>query len=229
MMKLQTSLSAATVPWFYSGSIYAVRSATAPLHLFEFEGTEIYWVHPQADDVWLVSASTLTFYRDISTGNYLDEFINPLTQQRVEVKPNVLRMPPGASMKYSIAGIEAFGQVAPWNAHAYRGGKLLWLQTSRAAQAGPQPSMEVSTLFADAAEIDAATQQAASHFASTTFSPWSRWLGMADREGHLVWHAAGRKLASYTDMPSDYRSRAERLAPLHFTDPYLITPALPKS
>jgi hypothetical protein len=49
-------------------------------------------------------------------------------------------------------------------------------------------------------------------------------MQMGDAPGHLVWHASGRKMASWAELPSDYRQRAERVGPAHFTPPGTLSP-----
>jgi hypothetical protein len=41
-------------------------------------------------------------------------------------------------------------------------------------------------------------------------------MNMKDVPGHLMWHAAGRKLASLAELPAGYRQRADATAPEHF-------------
>ncbi len=219
-LKMMASLTDAYVPWFYTGRIYAVRGATPPLHLFDFEGTENYWVRKLPDDRWSVASSTLTFFRDAVTGAWLDRFDNPLTQRTVDVGPNVLRSRPGNAPVWSAEGMAFMGRKMALKASVHRGGNLLWMTTSRGFAGGPQPSMEAQSMFGDTREIDnPKLASAMAHFSSTTFSPWLRWMDSAGVVGHLIWHAAGRKIESNAQMPADYVQRAENFGSRHFLDP----------
>jgi hypothetical protein len=220
LMRLMASTGKEMVPWYYTGRIYAVRSGVPALHLYNFEGTEIYWVTPDGPDRWSVAASTLTFYRDRISGGYLDRFDNPVTGKTVEITPNVLRSRHGQGAVYAPGNLSLMGESQPVAAEMQRNGGLFWLTTSRVNSHGVQPSMEVSTMMCSTADADDAHRRSIrSSFTSTSLSPWSRWLEMGEQEGHLVWHGAGRKLSSLAEIPADYRQRADALHGPHFTDP----------
>lgn len=224
-MRLHASAADAEVPWYYTGRIYAVRERSAPLHLFNFEGTEIYWVRRVAPDAWTTLSSTLTFFRDRSSNAYLDAWANPVTGASVEVAPNVLRSQGGAS-RFSPAGYDlTAGDRIPWAMEANTNGGTFWLVTSRYLARAPQPWIEVQTMMASTAELaDATRPSVATTFSSTYVAPWLRWMEMGDAPGHLVWHASGRKLASWAELPAAYRQRAERVGPAHFTPPMSLSP-----
>jgi hypothetical protein len=232
LMKLMASQKSAVVPWYYTGRIYAVHGVTEPVHLFNFEGSEIYWVKTPAENQWYLASSTLSFYRDVVTGAYLDHFENPLTGKTNEVAPNVLRSKPGRGSNYSAAGMTIFGQTHPLNASPAnmsieRNGPTLWVQHTQTFAALPQPFLRSMSLMGDAAELDdPVVMSATAQFAETTLSTWSKWLDMGAVEGHLVWHAVGRKLGSLAELPGDYRERAEAFSPHHFNDPDNDDPTL---
>lgn len=220
LLRLMASTASAGVPWFYTGRIYAVRPGAAPQHLYNFEGSEMYWITPQATDTWSMAVSTLSFFRDRESGEYLDRFANPLTGKTVEVTANVLRSKPGESAVYAPQSMTLLGETQPVTMEIHRSADLVWLTTSRANTHAPQPSMEVNTLFADAAAVDDRHRASVpATFSSVSLSHWSRWLEMGDLDGHLLWHAAGRKLRSLEELPADYRARADKLNTSHFTNP----------
>lgn len=232
LMKLMASQKKGeVVPWYYTGRIYALRSMAEPLHLFNFEGSEVYWVKTPAENQWQLGSSTLTFYRDIVTGAYLDRFENPLTGQTNQVRPNVLRSKPGRGIIYSAKGMTLLGQTysmnaSPANVSIDRNGAMLWLQYTQAYSSLPQPFLRSVSIMGDAAELDEpGVPSASAQFAETTVSPWSKWLEMGAAEGYLLWHAVGRKLKSFAELPTDYLDRAKAFSPVHFTDPDNDEPA----
>lgn len=224
-MRLHASTADAEVPWYYTGRIYAVRERSAPVHLFNFEGTEVYWVRRVAPDAWTTLSSTLTFFRDRVTGAYLDTWNNPVTAAAVPVSPNVLRSQGGAS-RFSPAGYDlTAGDRIPWAMEANSNGGTFWLVTSRYLERAPQPWIEIQTMMAPTAELDDATRPSvATTFSSTYVAPWLRWMQMGEAPGHLVWHASGRKMGSWAELPAAYRARAERVGPAHFTPPGSLSP-----
>lgn len=220
LLRLMASVGEAAVPWFYTGRIYAVRSGAAPLHLYNFEGSELYWIKPLGPERWSMAVSTLTFYRDRVSGEYLNRFDNPLTGKSVDVTANVLRSRPGEGAIYQAQSFSVRGETQPVTLEIHRSGDVLWLTTSRSNAHSPQPSMEVNTLFGNASDVDDEDQPSArATFSSVSLSHWSKWLDMGDLEGHQLWHAGGRKLRSPEELPADYRQRAAALGSKHFENP----------
>ncbi|MCB1625780.1 MAG: DUF1838 family protein, partial [Pseudomonadales bacterium] len=195
-MKLHASVAAGRIPWYYTGRIYAALGAKAPVHLFNFEGTEIYWVKRLGADDWRVSSSTLTFYRDRTSGAYLDTFDNPLTGRSIPVRPNVLRDKASFGTHISESGYEiSSGNLLPWQLEVQAIGGTVWLTTSRYLAGAPQPWIEIQSMLGPEKEVnDPRVASVKSTFASTYLAPWLAWLGMGETTGHLVWHAAGCKL-----------------------------------
>lgn len=220
-MRMHASTTDGASPWYYTGRIYAVREKQAPLLLFTFEGTEIYWVKRVANDAWTTKGSTLTFFRDLATGAYLDTWANPITGRTVDVKPNVLRTKPGGGSRIGTAANELMPGVAlPWQVEVNTVDGITWLTTHRGLASMPQPWLEAQTMMAPEREIaDPRVTSATTTFASTYLAPYLKWMDMGDAPGHLMWHAAGRKLRSRDDLPKPYRERAERVSPVHFTLP----------
>ena len=220
-MKMHASTTGGESPWYYTGRIYSVREREAPQLLFNFEGTEIYWVRRVAAGEWQLRGSTLTFFRDAATGAYLDSWVNPVTGRTIDVKPNVLRTQAGDFSHITAAANQLSSRASlPWQVEVNSVGGICWLTTSRWLAAAPQPWIEVQTMLAPESELaDRRVTSATSTFSSTYLAPWLRWMEMGDAPGHLVWHAAGRKVKSRNDLPTPYRERAERTSPVHFTEP----------
>jgi hypothetical protein len=215
---MNASITDALVPWYYTGRIYASNGATAPVHLFDLEGTEIYSVVRTGVSDWKIGSSTLTFFRDRSSGEYIDTFANPFTGQSVEVKPNRLGTAADKPLGISLRGLShGSAPTVPWEFDLQPNGPMTWLTTSRASAIAPQPWIEVQTMFAPTAQLaEPSTVSTSTTFVSTYLAPWLRWMNMPDVPGHLVWHSAGRKLASLDELPDAYRKRANGISPEHF-------------
>ena len=218
-MKLHASTADGQVPWYYTGRIYAVREGQAPVHLFNLEGTEIYWVRRTGPSAWTTQGSTLTFYRDAATGEYFDSYRNPLNGRTLSVRPNVLRS--GKPSTFSLQGHGLGGGAAePWLVESHQSGDDVWLITSRSLRNAPQPWLEAQTMMGKASQIvDPEVTAAPAMFSSSYLAPWLAWLEMGDAPGHLLWHSSGRKLPSIDEIPAAYMQRARRLQPVHFDSP----------
>lgn len=218
-MKLHAATADLRVPWYYTGRIYAVREGQAPQHLFNLEGTEIYWVRRDGPSAWTTHSSTLTFYRDAQAGEYFDSYRNPLNGKTLPVRPNVLRS--GKPTTFTLQGQGLVGgDPAPWLVESHQNGDDLWIVTSRALRNAPQPWIEVQTMMGKASQlVDPENSCPPAMFSSSYLAPWLAWMEMGAAPGHLLWHSSGRKLASIDEIPAGYMQRARRLQPGHFDAP----------
>ena len=218
-MKLHASINDRQVPWYYTGRVYAMREGQAPLHLFNLEGTEIYWVTRTGPSAWSIHGSTLTFFRDAGTGEYFESYRNPLNGQLLPVRPNVLRSsrPTTVSLEGQVLGSSTS---IPWLIESHQSGDDVWLVTSRYIPTFPQPWLEVQTMIGRASELAGPSGDCPpAMFSSSYVAPWLEWMQMGDTAGHLLWHSSGRKLASIDEMPEAYRQRALQWQPVHFETP----------
>jgi hypothetical protein len=72
-------------------------------------------------------------------------------------------------------------------------------------------------MFAPTSQVDdRSIASTRSTFVSTYLAPWLGWMNMKHVPGHMVWHAAGRKLSNLTELPAAYRKRANGIAAEHF-------------
>lgn len=213
-MKLHAASSDGVVPWYYTGRIYAVQERKPPVHLFNLEGTEIYWVRRKSASEWRSYSSTLTFYRDARTGEYFDSYRNPFTGKTLAVRPNVLR-----SNRPESFSTRGNGSI-PWLVETHQNGDNVWLVTSRYSLTLPQPWIEVQTMMGQASTLaDPDNTRPATMFTSSYLAPYLAWMEMGDTPGHLLWHSSGAKLVSYDDIPAGYLQRAKRVQPGHFDAP----------
>jgi len=217
-MKLFGSLEEVDCPWWYTGIIYAQQERRAPRALFRFEGCEINRYRPNpSGEGYIQSARTLTFFRDLETERMLTSWVNPLTGQTVTPRANALGG--DDSFLLSTTGLRFKTQIGkvpdrPLKLNWAANGDTLWLIKDRGLPDAPQPWLECSSVFGRIAEIaDPAVKRATAWFSSTYLAPWLPWMEMGETPGHLVWHAAGRKLNSVDELPAEYLARARREAP----------------
>jgi hypothetical protein len=231
LVKLEAYADGRPAPWWYTGTIYAVRERTKPKALFRFEGSETYWASPKSSGEADVYSRTITFFRDVDTNQWLDAYDNPLTGQRNALRPNVLRgqsvfPADGGAPRLKMAGPMTPTEIAPQGFEATDPNKptggFKWIVLGdmvlrigdRAAPSKLQPSMEAQSTFGDAkAFFDPRAKAMGAQFTSTTFSPYMGWMKMADEPGHLIWHASGYKTRGFTELPAEYRARAEAILP----------------
>jgi hypothetical protein len=224
LARMAASLKEEDVPWWYDGTIYAVLPGQNPRALFRFEGMELYWLrHLPAGEYELIG-NTVTFLRDLETGEWLTEFRNPFTGAVNEVKPAIQGGGPGRGFNYSVKGIRftpALDRMPekPLLLSWTFARDLVWLHNETVYPPGlPPPRAQRQTMFATRRDFtDPALDSVPALFSSTVHMPWLRWMDMEGHPGHLVWHASGVKLKSVAELPAEYRARAEKEYPQMLT------------
>lgn len=210
--------SGRAAPWWYTGYIYGVRPGEEPRRLVRFEGCEINVFTPHGAGTWHLSGATTSYFQDPSSEAVLEEFVNPYTNERLPMKPNLL----GGSghTVYSSAGVQPRWKMLPdippqplavrW----VRQANWVWMRHDRVYPPGlPQPIAEVSTTLIERRALQRRSDAIPALFSSSHISPWPRWLNMAGQAGHTLWHADGVKLRSIEELPPAFLERTRRLYP----------------
>jgi hypothetical protein len=231
LIKLLGSLDGRPAPWWFTGTIYGVQLGRAPVPMVVCEGCEVYFPRRLPNGDYLLRGNTLTFFRDVRSRQWLDEFANPLTGRRSAIRPNVLESGPESGFLYPQDGSGSYfvgnmgntGQLnfkppAP-DASQPRGefrweesGEQIFATTSRSIATPAQPWLEISTNFVPAkAFLDPDVASAPAHGTVSYLSPWLKWMAMDEVPGHLLWHCGAHKLASLEALPTEYRQRAMQL------------------
>jgi hypothetical protein len=215
-IRMMASLVEEDVPWWYNGTVYAVLGEEQnPQALFTFSGMELYLVTHLDDGTFELTGNTVTFFRDLQ-GGWLHEYANPFTGKTNEVAAAVQGGGPGRGFNLSVNGVrptKLVGQIADvplqrwWSVAANH----VWMNNDTVYPPGlSAPRAQSQTMFVGVEQFNnPAVLRLPAVFSSTVTMPWQEWMGMGDRPGHLLWHAAGAKLASLAELPDDYRRRAE--------------------
>jgi hypothetical protein len=217
ILRMHASLAEEDVPWSYDGTIYGVVGETEPKPLFRFQGCEIYWVRALGDGTYELTGNTVSFFYDIDDGQPLEIFVNPYTGKRNAVEAAVQGGGAGFGFNYSEDGVRPtrFLDKMPGKPLQLRwrtARNTIWMHSETAYPPGlPQPRKQSQSMFA--AIEDFTNQQLLNLpaiFSSTVFGPWLDWMDMEGVPGHLIWHAAGAKIESVGDLPTEFRTRMER-------------------
>lgn len=211
-VRLTASLEEENVPWWYRGIVYTVQEKQPPRPIFKIEGLETYWFEHGENNTFLAHSRTLSFMRDVESGEFLYEFKNPFTGKTNRVTPNVLGSK--EPERFTANGIftDFPGSKNPEGPLSFDwqvAGPHVFLVKDRGSTAMPQPWLEAQSPSAPLAEfLDPTVKRFSSFFSSTWFSPFPAWMDMGDIPGHNVWHSTGAKLKSIDDIPAEYLDRA---------------------
>ena len=215
LLRMRASLgNVDQTPWHYNGTLYAQKNSDQPIPMIRIEGMESYRVIVLEDGAYEIIGNMLTFFRDLETGEYIDEFKNPITGEINKIKPNTRRASIGRGMNVSSMGVRPtpFIDRMPdkpllidWNF----GPETVWMQDQTSYPPGlTEPRLQRMTMFAPLSEFtNPDVLSLSSSFTATVLMPWLPWMNMDDYEGHTLWHASGVKLKSIEELPADYYQR----------------------
>ena len=206
--------------WQSSGRIYAVLEDDV-IPLLELRGGNRSWWRREGEHVYRRYPASLNFFVDPETGEFIDEFVNPITGRTTPLVSAVQRRLDGMVFtpmgKYYPISKERFPDMyeeAPlsldWRLDA---GTIRLFDVENFAPVAPKPIYEVHTFFAPAEEaLDPDRNRSRAASSGWYTGRFSRWLDMADVEGTMIWHFEGTKVDRLEDLGEDYLTHARARA-----------------
>ena len=216
MLRMQATIgNEEQIPWHYTGILWAQKHSEQPIPMVKIEGMESYKVIPLEDGSYEILGNMVTFFRDIETGEMIDEYKNPFTGKTNKVEPNLRKATSiGRGLNISTMGIRptSFIDQMPdnpllidWNF----GADTVWMQNQTAYPPGlTPPRLQRFTMFSPLDKfVDQSILSLPTMFTATVLMPYLHWMDMDDEEGHTLWHASGVKLNDMSELPEEYSSR----------------------
>jgi hypothetical protein len=215
------------VTWKTRIKVYAVQP-TGVTPLIGLRGSESSWWKRKDESTWVRYSSTLSFFEDLETGRFIDEFRNPINGHTSKVGVSFIRHKEG---EYFTPMGEYFGSMKKAFPDVYREEPLHadWdldagmIRLRGASNFPPilrQPTKENATLSVRAAELfDPGVETPVATVAGWNIRPWEPFLGMGDAPGHVIWHFDGIKLTDAELLDRDYLERARAYSPLFDRSP----------
>jgi hypothetical protein len=215
------------ITWKTKIIVYGVQ-ASGVVPLVGLRGSESAWWTKKDDSTWVRYSSTLSFFEDLETGKFLDEFRNPLNGHVSKVGVSFIRHKEGEYRttmgEYYGSMRKAFPQSYPeepikpnWNLDA---GIVRLRGRSNFPPILKQPTLETATLSVRADELfDPRVETPSATVSGFNIRPWEPWLGMGDAPGHVIWHYDGVKLTDVEKLDPDYLARARAHTPLFDRSP----------
>jgi hypothetical protein len=207
--------------------VYAVQ-ASGVVPLVGLRGSESAWWKKIDESTYVRYSSTLSFFQDLKTGRFLEEFTNPLNGHTSKVAVSFIRHKEGeyrttmgeyyGSMKKAFPKSYPEEPIAPdWNLDA---GMIRLRGRSNFPPILKQPTLETATLSVRAADLfDSKVEIPPATVSGFNIRPWEPWLGMGDAPGHVIWQYDGVKLADVELLDADYLARARAHTPLFDKSP----------
>ena len=191
------------------------KHSEQPIPMVKIEGMESYKVIPLDDGSYEILGNMVTFFRDVETGEMIDEYKNPFTGKTNKVEPNLRKATSiGRGLNVSPMGIRPtpFIDKMPdkpllidWNF----GSDTVWMQSQTAYPPGlSAPRLQRFTMFSPLDKfVDQSILSLPTMFTATVLMPYLHWMDMDEEEGHTLWHASGVKLNDMSELPEEYSSR----------------------
>ena len=74
MLRMQATIgNEEQIPWHYTGILWAQKHSEQPIPMVKIEGMESYKVIPLEDGSYEILGNMVTFFRDIETGEMIDD------------------------------------------------------------------------------------------------------------------------------------------------------------
>ncbi len=215
-----------TIAWWY-GTLFADFPDSAPQPLLGFEGFNACRMIPHEDGGFKMVTREVTYYQDLETGEIIETWDNPFTDETVEVF-QVANDP--VSHQMPLAGRDY--TTWPWR---QLGDQLMLTMNIPLTYPNPlQPdefpdessgetylASEHFTFFAPIDEInDPDIDSTASSYGWARTGPWLPWMRMGQREGGLIYSGQGKKLrGGYEQLPEPIRAYTDEHFPEYRTAP----------
>lgn len=232
-----TNTENVTVGWF-GGTVYSVVGDSSKVQpLLGLEGIGIMRVQPLDDNRFRVFNRELAFYKDLRTGEFVDEWQNPLNGRQVETFPMhnmTVNAETAPLLTFDVEGTEIKVPFpATWNTVGNNVFSTFEIHTSVPSELQPEewplesagPMTRISEMFqrhvrlSDLQNADLTSVPYTGVW--TRLSTWYPWMLMGQAEGHMFFRADMAKLNSMDEVPAAFLAKAEKDYPEYLEAPSL--------
>ncbi len=231
MRKVQCSLvDNEPITFYWYGRAYSRRMGERDKHLFDVEGMNIRSCSKVEDEkrgmgYKLVSREIL-LYKDTKTGEVLKTWVNPFTNEEVQVMHvandpvNHAGYEVGYDGKPTTFGGDVIGDKFQMNITV-----PLFYPNPLASDyqkeiGGTYHATEMFNFFGDLDDlVDGSKDTARVAVGWVRMSDWLPWMNMGGREGIMYMHTAGRKIDNWDDISETMRAEIDAHYPEYKTPP----------
>jgi hypothetical protein len=207
----------ADVLLWYFFTMFVVAEGRTVQPLVRFEGIEFSHHKKVGENLYMAHGHNASYPRDINTGEFITEMINPLTKQKITVPPTILTEDPG--MLYGPEGKRPLNRKTSEFTPRYSLFRVEdGLVKAEEIRVPPDgwftPFIEASHNWTPKALYDDAKIKRLPMGTSGGYVfPYPKWLEMGDIKGHMFAIWSGRKLDGVHQLPKGYFDRASALHP----------------
>ena len=217
-MRLYRALTdEADVLLWYFFTMFVVAEGRKVVPLVRFEGIEFSHHRKVGENLYMAHGHNASYPRDINTGVFINDMVNPITGQKISVPPTILTEDPG--MLYGPDGKRPLNRKTNEFTPRYSLFRVEdGLVKSEEIRVPPDgwftPFIEASHNWAPKALYDDPKVKRLPMGTSGGYVfPFPKWLEMGDIKGHMFAIWSGRKLDGVHQLPQDYFDRASTQHP----------------
>lgn len=226
---------AETVGWF-GGTVFAVTAPDKPLMpLFGVEGFGVLRVAAQPDGAYRMFNREIAFYKDLKSGRFIDQWVNPFTGETVQVSPihNMVvnaEIAPVMKMDFDGTLVEVPFR-PPWEIMGEKAFSLFEVHTAFPSPMQPAEwpresagsTLRISEMFqrfTTLAELEDADRSYCDYAGTwTRLGPWLPWMLQGQATGHLLYRCFMDRTGTAEGLPKTLRERTEKDYPEYFQAP----------
>ena len=234
IVKVQGDISGKLTGFWGQGHIFGILDSQMAVPMLRYQSARIGRYFRQADGSYVFRYRGMIFYQDYETGEFIDEFQNPITGKTVSVRHYQTSI---GQFSYTVLGPKStrdfvgttgkpYGQpyVLPW----IQGGDRIWVmldervEYQRPSDGAWRRDNAVFRYETPSDELmDPALTAASASSSFQTHIDWFTWLDMPGHPGGLMQGGAGRKFFDLDAFPAEFTEFAERRFPGSLTNPIM--------
>lgn len=214
-MRIQRSLyDEDDILHWYHFIMVAVPKGASPRPVVRWEGIEFSRHERIGEYQYRMHGHNLSFPRDLRSGVFVEDVLNPLTRERVRVPPMALVEDPG--LIRSVEGVVSLDAPEQPPRPEYRvlrreNGFIKIDGIRVPPESWPATFLEMGTEAARLIDFEDVSQLwLPTEVSGAYVFPWPTWMRMGDAPGHMFAAWSGCKLRSVDQLPHEFRQRAER-------------------
>ena len=202
--------------WFY-WMVYIVPGDRPPLPMLRYEGLEYSYFRKVADHTYRIHAHNISVPMSLETNDYMESMVNPLTGETITTPTNLLLNDPGtvhSPKGFRNVSSDGSRYTVPYRQFRHENGKMKLDSIRSAPPDWPLNHMESSIQEVDYDEfIDESITSLSTKATGVYVFPYSKWMNMGDRPGHLLGYWDAYKIPSVQHFPDKFLAKLEREHP----------------
>ena len=224
-IRLKSDLSGEVTYEWMTGRVYGVPTDAPSQHLFSIESVTVRQTKMIGDGVYQERNFACRLYKDAQTGDYIDSWFNPYTEEEVSFS---ISCNPGLPLKLSAAGLEIETEISYESTavntpmvfeRTQAGGHIILRHDAHATFTVPSSGevrreLSIDTFKLTAEDLDNPELTSLSPtYSWVSNTHWMSIFGMQEVPGHMIWSLNGQKFERADQLPEDFRTALERFVP----------------